>query len=148
MKFQKGHKTWNKGTKGLVKPNSGSFKKGIVTWSKLHPELMPKGKNHWHWKGGRIKNTAGYILIHKPKHPFCTKQGYVREHRLVTEKFIGRYLLPTEKVHHLNGVRNDNRPKNLYIFQSKFFHKIFHLLVSKNVIDLSSIKKSNLITYR
>ena len=27
-------KAWNKGTKGIVKPNSGTFKKGIIPWNK------------------------------------------------------------------------------------------------------------------
>lgn len=33
---------WNKGTRGLTKPNSGSFKKGEVS----------KGEKHYNWKGG------------------------------------------------------------------------------------------------
>jgi len=47
-----GRKSWNKGTKGIVKANCGSFKKGQLSWSKLHPELMPRGKEHHNWKGG------------------------------------------------------------------------------------------------
>lgn len=33
-RFKKGHKTWNKGKKGLTGANSGSFKKGQASWSK------------------------------------------------------------------------------------------------------------------
>lgn len=66
------------------------------------------------WKGGRLR-LLGYILIKKSEHPFRDKKGYVREHRLVVEKFLGRYLLPTEHVHHRNGVKDDNRLENLQI---------------------------------
>ena len=62
------------------------------------------------WRGGRTKNSNGYILVQAPSHPAATTVGYVPEHRLVMEKIIGRVLFPEENVHHINGVRHDNRP--------------------------------------
>jgi len=64
------------------------------------------------WKGGRHYQN-GYILIYQPEHPRANSTGYIFEHRLVMEQKLGRHLLRSEKVHHLNGIRDDNRPENL-----------------------------------
>ena len=49
-------------------------------------------------------------------HPRAGNGNYVFEHILVMEQQLGRYLLPDEYVHHLNGVRDDNRPENLELW--------------------------------
>jgi len=73
-----------------------------------------KGSQNPYWGGGRYRdNASGYIWFYNPDHPACTKKGYVLEHRLVMEKFIGRYLRSNEIVHHRNKIKDDNRIKNL-----------------------------------
>lgn len=43
----------------------------------------------------------------------------VFEHRYVMEQKIGRALWPEETVHHVNGIRTDNRVENLELFSSR-----------------------------
>lgn len=71
-------------------------------------------KNHY-YRNGKRYNDTGYVFIFRPKHPFSNNQGYIREHRLIVEKAIGRYLLPSEIVHHKNKIKDDNRLENLEI---------------------------------
>ena len=79
------------------------------------------------WKGGRCKcNTFGYVFIKNRNHPFCNQQGYVREHRLVVEKYLGRYLTKEESVHHINEIKDDNRIENFIVFTSDGYHRVFH----------------------
>lgn len=75
-----------------------------------------KGPTAGGWKGGRIQTSSRYIVVQVPNHPGAQKNGYVPEHRLVMEKMLGRYLTAEETVHHINGVRNDNRPENLELW--------------------------------
>lgn len=71
---------------------------------------------------GSIFDDKGYVLVERPfDHPGrISKIGKVksriREHILVMEKMLGRYLHPYEKVHHKNGIKDDNRPENLELW--------------------------------
>lgn len=87
---------------------------------------QPAEKNHF-WRGGRVIDKDGYVLIFKPDHPFASKAskgraGYVREHRLVMEGVLGRYLDPSEVVHHIDGNKQNNTPANLDIFEKNSDH--------------------------
>ncbi len=84
------------------------------------------GKNSHLWKGGKRKHTSGYVLIHKPNHPFCDSHGCVFEHRLIIEKHLRRYLKPKETPHHINEIKDDNRIKNFIVFKSRGYHTAFH----------------------
>lgn len=54
-------------------------------------------------------NPAGYVL-----HWDGEKQRL--QHRVVMERHLGRALAPWENVHHLNGIRHDNRIENLELW--------------------------------
>ena len=82
------------------------------------------------WKGGRMRNSDGYILVWSPNHPFKGAKGYILEHRLVMEKHLGRYLKKGEQVHHINGIKDDNRIENLKLVTAKEHHEI-HKQVEK-----------------
>lgn len=78
-------------------------------------------KNHF-WGGGATADKHGYILVHHPEHPEATKGGYVRQHRLVAERMLGRPLRPQEVVDHRNRDTSDNRDENLRVFPSNAEH--------------------------
>ena len=103
---------------------SESIKRGI----KLGQPEGRHGKNGSNWQGGRRR--AGikgcYVAIYSPDHPYTTKDSYVMEHRLVMEKYLGRHLLPTEIIHHKNGIKDDNRLENLELIENRGAHTREH----------------------
>jgi len=78
------------------------------------------GANNPSWKGGVRYSNDGYKTIY---------QGYKKyklEHRIVMEENMGRLLLPEEVVHHINGIKDDNRIENLMLFNSQSDHAKYH----------------------
>lgn len=61
------------------------------------------------WKGGRFVNSDGYVMV------IVDTCKYRAEHRLVMERHLGRKLKSSEIVHHINGVKDDNRIENLEV---------------------------------
>lgn len=85
----------------------------------LCSNVRQKGELNFNWKGGAHKTSGGYIQRYAAGHPRLRsncKAPYVLDHILVMEKKIGRYLLQGENVHHINGVKDDNRPENLELW--------------------------------
>jgi hypothetical protein len=75
------------------------------------------GEHNGNWRGGSTRHKAGYIMRRAPGHPRTRPNNpYVFEHVLVMEEHLGRYMLPGESVHHLNGVKDDNRLENLELW--------------------------------
>lgn len=77
----------------------------------------PTGGKHLRRHGEKMITRDGYVRVIAKGNPKA-KSGRVAEHRLVMEKMLGRELLPTETIHHKNGVRHDNRPENLELWIS------------------------------
>jgi hypothetical protein len=93
----------------------------LAEWNRVHRH----GPTSARWKGGRSL-TRGYVRLFTPGHPAADPNGYVLEHRLVAEQTLGRFLLPTEVVHHRDDNRQNNHPDNLQVM-SNAAHTAHHL---------------------
>lgn len=58
----------------------------------------------------------GYVLLQVVGHPNATAEGRIAEHRLVMSQRLDRPLYDDERVHHRNGIKQDNRPENLELW--------------------------------
>jgi len=101
---------------------------GSIPWNK--GSRMPKGyaesriaEGNPNWKGGR-KIEGGYVAVKMYDNRYS--QNYIKEHRLIMEKHLGRYLKSEEIVHHINENKIDNRLENLMLFSNVVEHLKWH----------------------
>jgi len=84
-------------------------------------------EKHSQWKGRR--KSKGYYYVYCPSHPRAKKKhlgGYIPEHVAVWEEMHGKYLPEGWIVHHLNGIRSDNRPSNLVALPNRKHNRLIH----------------------
>lgn len=86
-------------TKGMCGMHYARSKRGIDLTAPLRRE-----------RGSGRHDPNGYIQIKMPD------GTHKMEHRIVMELMLGRLLDARENVHHINGVRDDNRPENLELW--------------------------------
>lgn len=123
MVFKKGHKiNLGRNCSNEVKKKISESLKGAnnpskrIEVRKKNSEAHIGSKNH-NWKGGRIINQKGYVLI------YSKKGSYIREHRLVMEKHLGRKLTKEEVVHHIDNNKSNNIIENLHLFPNDIEHR-------------------------
>ena len=88
--------------RGYGIPSRTTSQAHLIAWDKGH-----KGNGRWQ------DSRDGYVYILKHGHPRADGSGYVKEHTLVWEQVNNKPLPEGWVVHHLNGIKGDNRPENL-----------------------------------
>jgi hypothetical protein len=84
---------------------------------------------------GRRRTSNGYVAVYKPNHPRAFKsrgwKGYVYEHTAIWEAANNRLLPKGWCVHHVNGIKDDNRPENLIAFPREKHDKLIPYLLNR-----------------
>jgi len=125
------------------KPHTPETQARISATKKANPRTGEKAAN---WKGGRYL-SRGYVYVklstlppseQETFAPMATRNGgtYIPEHRLVVARQLGRALTSEETVHHVNGLKADNRPENLEHHESNSSHRMKHAEVDAEMFRL------------
>ncbi len=100
---------------GIPRRSSSNAAFAAVRQNKIHSGVK---ENESRWNGGRWVDARGYVYIYKPDYHRVTRKVYIQEHIFIWEQVHNRHLPKGWVIHHLNGIKGDNRPENLVAMRS------------------------------
>jgi len=110
-----------------VCPTCGTFFKSQRSANRKYcsyPCSIKIGSENPNWRGGKKKSHRGYVRI------YIAPYKRVYEHTIIAENYLGRKLNPNEHVHHINGIKHDNRVENLQVLTIAEHTKL-HMTIGK-----------------
>lgn len=148
----------------------GVSKSSVSYWVRdveLTEEQQQKLYGKWKTDFKEIRNkvSAGLKTRYENNVEYCNKYGYVlknreRVHRKIMEEHLKRPLTDDEIVHHINGIKDDNRIENLKVVTKyehgnihngkreyvsvvcAFCHKEFDLMIKRHNVNIKRNKKN------
>lgn len=164
--FKKGMTPWNKGRKIPPTPAKLVADEKMRGVPNPHPEGYAEKMRKINKPMGRKQPKDGrtldkklrvwrdeYVMVYHPEHPTSRKKppdfGYVLEHRYLMELYLGRSLLSTEFIHHIDGNKSNNKISNLVVCASHKEHNRIHTemkmfvenLIRKGIVGYDREKK-------
>jgi len=116
----------------IVNDKTKGWTKGVpVSYVRGHHNRVKnkRGSESHNWKGGRSKSSHGYVVV------WDDAGEKIYEHILVAQRILGRVLrffgvghANNEVVHHIDGNKKNNAPKNLLICTHSYHTSLHHRL--------------------
>ena len=98
----------------------------------VQTEFVPLPQSLQHqYTGGHTVIYGGYVYELCPNHPNANPWGFVAQHRLIVERILGRFLLSSEQIHHIDLNPLNNSPENLVVL-SRAEHRSIHCKIDRD----------------